>query len=100
VTILHLLGGLCQSALFAALRGLWDRRRGREKATMPKSSVAAAPAGLLNVKQLAAALGISVSTVKRLVAKDQIPSVVLGRWTRRFDLAAVREALVRGGAAR
>jgi excisionase family DNA binding protein len=54
---------------------------------------AGAPSGmLLDKRALAHALGVSTATVDRLCRANRIPFVRVGD-VRRFDLAAVREAL-------
>ncbi len=50
-------------------------------------------AELLTKHQLAVRLQCSLSMIRRLVAEEKIPEVILSRRIHRFDLAAVMEAL-------
>ena len=59
---------------------------------LPNSALAPAETELLNVKELSDRLQISVPTLRRLVASDQIPHIKKGRILR-FNLAQVLSAL-------
>jgi excisionase family DNA binding protein len=50
------------------------------------------PTPLVDVRDCAYALGVSSATIHRLVRSGRVPFVVVGQ-SKRFDLAAVREAL-------
>lgn len=59
---------------------------------MPTSSNSQTSGHLLNVKELSEYLGVSVSSVRRLIRDQQVP-VVRVRGTIRFNPAAVESVL-------
>jgi excisionase family DNA binding protein len=72
-------------------------REGAEQALLAaRPTETALPAPLIDKREVARALGISVAKVDRLCRDHRIPFVRVGD-VRRFDLAAVRAALEAGG---
>jgi excisionase family DNA binding protein len=67
----------------------------RLRASRGVPSITATPARLtplVDVRDCAYALGVSPATIHRLVRSGRVPFIVVGE-SKRFDLAAVREAL-------
>lgn len=55
----------------------------------------AVPEPYVDRKQMAEAIGVSLSTLDSMVARNEIPSVTWGRRTRRFQVSVVIAALER-----